>query len=105
MLVPGGTRGPDTPLLYHRLMGGSEKSAGRPPLVERSVDADERARLLVLRAATEPSGPIYAAILWVLVQAKDRYQVQVKTEEIASVLAAAGFDTAAVISSLEQAAP
>jgi uncharacterized protein (TIGR02677 family) len=83
-------------------MGDSETSASRPTLVDRSLDAEERARLLVLRAATEPSAPIYAAIMSVLVQAKERYQVQVRTEEIASALATGGFDTASLTGSLEQ---
>lgn len=74
----------------------------RPSFVERHLDADERTRLQVLKAATEPTAPLYVAILSVLVAAKERYQVQVKTEELAAVLGARGFDTATLTASLEQ---
>lgn len=71
-------------------------------MVERGLDADERARLQVLKAATEPSAALYGAILAVLVAAKERYQVQVRTEDIARDLLDHGFDTATLTSSLEQ---
>ena len=75
---------------------------GRPSLVVRVLDADERTQLQVLKAATEASAPLYGAVLAVLVAAKERYQVQVRTEEIARELAANGLDTATLTSALEQ---
>lgn len=87
---------------YDHRMQESEQSAGRASLLARPLDADERVQLDVLRAATADSSPIYAAILDVLVGAKERYQVQVRTDEIAGELSAAGFDTTTVTSSLEQ---
>lgn len=75
---------------------------GRASLVERALDADERVQLQVLRAATEPNAPLYAAVLSVLVTAKERYQVQVRTEDVARDLSAAGWDVAALTSTLEQ---
>ncbi|MBW3642360.1 MAG: TIGR02677 family protein [Actinobacteria bacterium] len=75
---------------------------GRPSLVACVLDADERTQLQVLRAATEGSAPLYGAVLAVLVAAKERYQVQVRTEEIARELAAHGLDTATLGPALEQ---
>jgi uncharacterized protein (TIGR02677 family) len=80
----------------------SDARTGRASLVARALDADERTQLQVLRAATEASAPLYGSILAVLVAAKERYQVQVRTEEIAGQLAANGFDTATLTSALEQ---
>ncbi len=75
---------------------------GRPSLVARVLDGDERTQLHVLKAATEAGAPLYAAILAVLVSAKGRYQVQVRTEEIARDLGANGVDTTSLTSALEQ---
>lgn len=83
-------------------MGEFDRLGGRPTLVERPLQSEERERLLVLRAATETGAPLHAAILSVLVQAKERYQIQVKTEEIAALLATSGFDTSSLTTSLEQ---
>jgi uncharacterized protein (TIGR02677 family) len=74
----------------------------RLPLFARALDPDERVQLQVLKAATEASAPLYAAILGVLTAAKERYQVQVRTEEIQRELAAHGFDTGTLAASLEQ---
>jgi uncharacterized protein (TIGR02677 family) len=52
--------------------------------------------------AVEPTAPLYAAILAVLVAAKERYQLQVRTEEIASEVAAAGLETNGLTPYLEQ---
>jgi uncharacterized protein (TIGR02677 family) len=72
-------------------------------MVERALDADERVQLQVLKAATEPNAPLYSAVLSVLVAAKERYQVQVRTEDISQDLVAAGWDaTTALTSTLEQ---
>lgn len=83
-------------------MGGSEATAKRPSLVARSLDGDEQTQLQVLKAATEASAPLYGAILAVLVAAKERYQVQVRTEDIAGELATNGLDAATLTSALEQ---
>jgi uncharacterized protein (TIGR02677 family) len=80
----------------------SDASWGRPSLVARPLDADERDRLQVLKAATETSTPLYGAILSVLVAAKERYQVQVRTEDIARELVINGIETATLTSALEQ---
>lgn len=74
----------------------------RPSLVARVLDADERTRLQVLKAATEPTAALYGAILSTLVAAKDRYQVQVRTEDVAAELRSAGVDATTLTSALEQ---
>ena len=71
-------------------------------MVERALDADERVQLQVFRAATEPNAPLYAAVLSLLVTAKERYQVQVRTEDIAQELSAAGWEVATLTATLEQ---
>ena len=91
---------PVTALLYHRFV--AEAKSGRASLLERALSPDERDQLHVLRAATEPSAPLYGAILAVLVAAKERYQVQVRTEQIALALSANGVDTSSLTSALEQ---
>lgn len=83
-------------------MTQTEELSGRPSLLHRPLDGDERVRLQVLKAATEPTAPLYGAILSVLVGAKERYQVQVRTEDIAEELGAHGVDTATLPSALEQ---
>jgi uncharacterized protein (TIGR02677 family) len=83
-------------------VGESEARKKRPSLVARALDGDERTQLQVLKAATEASAPLYGAILAVLVAAKERYQLQVRTEEIAGELSANGLDTATLTSALEQ---
>jgi Protein of unknown function (DUF2397) len=75
---------------------------GRPSIVEHALDADERAQLQVLRAATEPNAPLYDAVLSVLVAAKERYQVQSRAADIARELAAAEWDVSTLTSTLEQ---
>ncbi len=79
-----------------------EALTGRPSMVERALDADERVQLQVFRAATEPNAPLYAAVLSLLVTAKERYQVQVRTEDIAQELSAAGWEVATLTATLEQ---
>lgn len=71
-------------------------------MVARTLDADERVQLQVLKAATEASAPVYAAILGVLAAAKDRYQIQVRTEEIERELTAHAVGVGTLSSSLEQ---
>lgn len=74
----------------------------RPSLVARALDADERTQLQVLRAGTEATAPLYGAILSVLAAARDRYQVQVRTEDIATAVAGNGLDAVNLTSALEQ---
>ena len=74
----------------------------RRSLAERQLDADERAKLQVLKSATEPTAPLYAAILSVLVAAKERYQVQVRTEDVAAALTGHGFETSTLTAAMEQ---
>jgi len=76
--------------------------SGRPPLHQRLLDAEELAQLQVLRGAVEPSAPIYAAILSVLVAAKERYQVEVRTEHLAAELSGAGHDVSHLAQQLVQ---
>jgi uncharacterized protein (TIGR02677 family) len=83
-------------------MAEGEAVIGRASMLERPLDADERVQLQVLRAATEANAPLYAAVLSVLVTAKERYQVQVRTEDIAHDLSTAGWDVGALTSTLEQ---
>ncbi|MDQ4131238.1 MAG: DUF2397 domain-containing protein, partial [Actinomycetota bacterium] len=83
-------------------MEQSDARTARPSLVDLALNPDERIQLQVLKAATEASAPLYGAILSVLVAAKERYQVQVRTEDIARDLAVNGFDTATLTSALEQ---
>lgn len=71
-------------------------------MLRRTLDADERVQLQVLKVATEASSPLYGAILSVLVAAKERYQVQVRTEDVARELAANGVDTTTLATALEQ---
>jgi uncharacterized protein (TIGR02677 family) len=80
----------------------SDVRTGRLSLVARPLDVDERTQLQVLKAATEASAPLYGAILGVLVAAKERYQVQVRTDEVARHLTANGVDTSTLTSALEQ---
>ncbi len=51
-------------------------------LVERPLDADERDKLLALRAATSEQAPLYVALLSVLAEAKTAYHLQLRTAEI-----------------------
>src|SRR3954451_25089676 len=83
-------------------MSQGEVPSGRPSLVARALDADERTQLQVLKAATEPTAPLYAAILDVLVAAKERYQLQTRTEDIMTSLAENGFEPSSLTAALEQ---
>lgn len=91
-----------TPLSYDPGVAETDAQTGRPSLVSRALDADERTQLQVLKAATEATAPLYGAILAVLVAAKERYEVQVRTEDIAAQLVVNGLDTSTLTSSLEQ---
>jgi len=83
-------------------MSDGDARGGRISLVARPLDGDERTQLQVLKAATEATAPLYAAVLSVLVAAKERYQVQVRTEEIVAELVASGLETGTLTSALEQ---
>ena len=82
--------------------GSAPGISGRPPLHERLLDAEELDQLQVLRGAVEPSAPIYAAILSVLVAAKERYQVEVRTDQLAVELSEAGHDVTHLAQQLAQ---
>ena len=81
---------------------GSLPRAARPPLFERLQEGAERDRLLVLRAATEANAPLYAAILTVFVAARERYEVEIRTERIAADLAASGVEVENLDAALDQ---
>lgn len=83
-------------------MSESGARTERPTLVARVLDVDERTELQVLKAATEATAPLYGAILAVLVAARERYQVQVRTDEIAAALAENGLETTTLTAALEQ---
>ncbi|MCB1027429.1 MAG: DUF2397 family protein, partial [Microthrixaceae bacterium] len=68
----------------------------------RLLDGEERNKLRVLRAATEANAPIYLAILEVFVAARERYEVEIRTERIAAELAAAGVNAEGLEPALEQ---
>ena len=87
---------------YDRCVVETGARGERSSLVARVLDADERTRLQVLKAATEATAPLYGAILGTLVAAKERYQVQVRTEDIAAELQTFGIDTSTLTSALEQ---
>ena len=74
----------------------------RSTLLGEASDADERGQLQVLKAATEPNAGLYCSVLAFMVAAKERYQVQVRTEDIARSLTEAGFETATLTPVLEQ---
>lgn len=70
----------------------------------RRLTGDDLDALEVLKAATSENAADYAAVLSVLVAAKERYEVQVRTEHVAAALAAHGFDSSNVTAQLEQLA-
>jgi uncharacterized protein (TIGR02677 family) len=57
-----------------------------------ALTGDDLEQLQVLKVATEANAPDYAAVLAVLVAAKERYEVQVRTEHVAAELARQGRD-------------
>ncbi len=81
---------------------GGHPGARTSPLHERLLDGEERDRLAALRAATETNAPQYAAILSVLAAARDRYEVELRTDRIAEELARAGVNIDHLESSLDQ---
>lgn len=72
------------------------------PLYERLVNGQTRSKLRALRAATEEGAPRYLAILDVFVEARDRYQVEVSTTQIAETLTTWGVDTDNLDAALNQ---
>jgi uncharacterized protein (TIGR02677 family) len=62
-------------------------------LYERFSNADARNRLRVLRAATEEGAPRYLAILGVFIEARERYELEVTTEQVATRLRDVGVET------------
>ena len=67
----------------------------------RVLDGEERNKLRVLKAATETNAPIYLAILAVFVAARERYEVEIRTERIAAELTGAGIDVEGLDPALE----
>jgi len=63
-------------------MSKGPSDATRASLIERTLDADERDRLLALRAGTSENAPIYVSILAALAEAKRAYRLQLRTSEI-----------------------
>lgn len=66
--------------------GGVVRTGTRASLASRSLDADERDRLLALRAATSENASTYLAVLAVLAEAKRAYRLQLRTSEIREAL-------------------
>lgn len=92
-----------------RSVGTSAEAADAAPPPVRGDDLhsqpltdDERDRLRALRIATEPNAAAYTAILSVFVAARDRYEIELRTEQVASALAAAGHPTEALDQQLRQ---
>jgi uncharacterized protein (TIGR02677 family) len=65
-------------------------------------DGEARSKLRVLRAATEEGAPKYLAILSVFVDARDRYQVEVSTQQVGEALVAQGVDIENLDAALNQ---
>ena len=83
-------------------MTETDSRGPRPSLAGQVLTNEERTQLQVFKAATEVNAPLYSAILAVLVAAKERYQIQIRTEDIAAELMANGFDVAHLTPALEQ---
>jgi uncharacterized protein (TIGR02677 family) len=79
--------------------------APRASFADAPLDADERFRLLALRAATTDNTPLYLAVLAALAEAAQAYRLQLRTAEIRGRLdRSPGLDAdeAAVRSALDQ---
>lgn len=74
----------------------------RAPIHRRPLTADERDQLQVLKAVTAENAGLYTAVLSVLVAAKERYEVQVRTERIVADLEAGGHGVDGVAGALSQ---
>lgn len=61
-------------------------------LLGRLGDGETRSKLRVLRAATEEGASKYLAILSVFIEARDRYQVEVSTQQVHDALAGHGLE-------------
>ncbi len=59
----------------------------RPSPIDVELDADERDRLLALRAATTEHAGLYIAVLATLAEAKQAYRLQMRTSELRDRLA------------------
>ncbi|HXH56232.1 TIGR02677 family protein [Iamia sp.] len=84
----------------------TQVGAGRPgsprELFGRLQQGEQRDRLLVLRAATEANAPVYVAVLAAFVAARERYEVEVRTDRIAADLDAAGLEVDNLDAALDQ---
>lgn len=72
------------------------------PLHLRLDDGEARSKLRVLRAATEEGAPRYLSILAVFVEARDRYQVEVSTQQVGDALVARGLEVDNLDAALNQ---
>ncbi len=63
---------------------------GRVGLSDRRLTGDQLASLSVLRLATAESASAYLAVAGALAAARERYEVQVRTEQVAEAVAAVG---------------
>ena len=80
-------------------------SLERASFADLPLDADERDRLLALRAATSENAGAYVAVLAVLVEASHAYRLQLRTAEIRTRLAAnqhLGLDDVTLRQALDQ---
>ncbi len=59
----------------------------RPSFADAPLEADERDRLVALRAVTSDNAPLHVAVLTTLAEAASAYQLQLRTSDIRSRLA------------------
>lgn len=80
----------------------TEAHTRREPLHRVVLTGEERDRLRALRAATEPNADVYAAILSVFAAARERYEIELRTDQVAAGLAASGLPTEGLEAQLRQ---
>ncbi|CAN5836181.1 hypothetical protein BH23ACT2_BH23ACT2_15560 [soil metagenome] len=74
----------------------------RPSPLAAPLSGDDRDRLRVLRAATEPNAATYLAILAAFVAARDRYEVEIRPEQVHAELAHLGIADDQIDAALDQ---
>lgn len=82
--------------------GPTEAGVRRPPLHREALTGDERDRLRALRAATEANADVYAAILSVFAEARERYEIELRTDQVAAALAESGLPVEGLEAQLRQ---
>ncbi|MGI8940209.1 MAG: TIGR02677 family protein [Iamia sp.] len=80
----------------------TEATTRRRPLHHEPLTGEERDRLRALRAATEANADQYAAILSVFAEARERYEIELRTDQIAAGLTASGLPTEGIEAQLRQ---